>query len=101
MAGPQTEEEAILGAQDAIRRGRYWVTDHWNDRSEERRITLDDMKHLINNPTSCVEYKDGRVTTGGTCWRLTGLDLDGNSSSIGIEICRDHLGNQLVAITIF
>jgi hypothetical protein len=43
---------------------------------------------------------DGTPLADGTCWRVTGTALDGTGAKIGVEAFRDHLGRQVILITI-
>jgi hypothetical protein len=101
LMGPATAEEALVWAKLALDARRYWPIDHtFHDRQPQRRISKD-MKYVIRNATSCESHPEGRVTEGGTCWRITGLDLDEVETSIGVEISRDHLGCRVVIVTVF
>lgn len=48
----------------------------------------------------CEPCEDGPLLAGGTPWRLTGTALDGSVAKVGVEAYRDHLGRQIVLITI-
>lgn len=40
------------------------------------------------------------MLAGGTSWRVTGIALDGTFAKVGVEAYRDHLGRQIILLTI-
>jgi hypothetical protein len=41
-----------------------------------------------------------RWTSGGTNWRVTGPDSEGEELTIGVEAYQDHLGRRALLITV-
>ena len=97
-----TAAEALAWIQEAMAQGRYVVEPHLYRRMEERSITLRDVKRVISKATPCVTYspEDGSKA-GGTSWRVTGSDLSGSPTSVGVEAFTDHLGRRALLITVF
>ena len=96
-----TPTEALVAARKAVENRRFFISDHAALRSGQRKITVFDMKHVVHTATDCTPYPDGIPRAGGTCWRLSGTDLDGDDATLGIELVHDHLGNCAVVITVF
>jgi hypothetical protein len=49
----------------------------------------------------CVQFiHPERIFAGGTAWRVTGLDTDGNVAMVGVEAFRDNLGRRVLLVTI-
>lgn len=61
---------------------------------------MNDAKKIIATATSCAEYLGAPILTGGTPWRVTGTALDGTTAKVGVEAYKDHLGKQIILITI-
>ncbi len=101
-APPVDAATALAWIQEATLNGRYVVDGHFLMRSRQRRISLQDAKHAIFHATKCAEYHAQQPPlAGGTSWRVTGPDLDGQATSIGIEAFVDHLGRRTLLITVF
>jgi hypothetical protein len=66
----------------------------------QRERCEDDAKKIIATATSCAEYPDATILAGGTAWRVTGTALDATTAKVGVEAYRDHLGKQIILITI-
>ena len=96
-----TAARALLAARAAVENRRFFVIDHADGRGDLRHITLHDMKYVIKTATNCVPYPEGVPKNGGTCWRISGKDLDGEETTVGIEVVRDHLGNCAYVVTVF
>lgn len=57
-------------------------------RLTQRRITMADVRHAI----VCAERAephDSPPEHGGTCWRILGEDIEGDSLTVGIEAYLD------------
>jgi hypothetical protein len=100
MPGPSTEAEAVVWIQGALQRRLYIIDSHLFKRGRERRFSIHDAKKIIVTATSCVPYLDRTPSADGTCWRLTGTALDGTAAKLGVEAFRDHLGQQIILVTI-
>jgi len=61
---------------------------------------VNDAKKIIATATSCAEYLGATILAGGTPWRVTGTALDGTTAKLGVEAYKDHLGKQVILITI-
>lgn len=61
---------------------------------------MNDAKKIIATATSCTEHPDATLLAGGTPWRVTGTALDGTTAKVGVEAYKDHLGKQIILITI-
>ena len=46
-------------------------------------------------------YAEGIPRAGGTCWRFSGVDLDGVDLVVGAEVFVDHLGRRVLLLTVF
>ena len=45
-----------------------------------------DIRSAIDNPDETRPYEHGNAVNGGTCWRITGKNVDGDRSvAVGIE----------------
>jgi hypothetical protein len=100
VAGPKTSAEALRWIQDAVAKGQYLVHEpHFSRRCAQRRVTLPDWKKAIREATSCKPH-DRVPTCGGTAWRVTGTDIEGDELSIGVEAFRDHLGERALLVTV-
>lgn len=80
--------------------GRYIVDPHFVKRALARNFSVQDAKKIIATATSCTEYTDATLLAGGTAWRVTGTALDGSNAKVGVEAYKDHLGKQIILITI-
>lgn len=100
MPGPTNAADALAWIQGAIAAGRYIVDAHFEKRARTRRFSVNDAKKIIATATSCAEYPDATILAGGTSWRVTGTALDGTTAKVGVEAYKDHLGKQIILITI-
>lgn len=100
MPGPKSAAEALVWIQTAVARGKYIVDAHLLKRARQRNFSVNDVKKIIATATGCVSYRDGVNLAGGTCWRVTGTDLDGNPGKVGVEAYKDHLGKWALLITV-
>ncbi len=100
MPGPTNAADALAWIQEAITAGRYIVDAHFEKRARTRRFSVNDAKKIIATATSCAEYPDATILAGGTSWRVTGTALDGTTAKVGVEAYKDHLGKQIILITI-
>lgn len=100
MPGPTNAADALVWIQDAITAGRYIVDAHFEKRARTRRFSVNDAKKIIATAMSCAEYPDATLLAGGTSWRVTGTALDGTTAKVGVEAYKDHLGKQIILITI-
>lgn len=100
MPGPTNTADALVWIQEAITAGRYIVDAHFEKRARTRRFSVNDAKKIIATATSCAEYPDATILAGGTTWRVTGTALDGTTAKVGVEAYKDHLGKQIILITI-
>lgn len=100
MPGPKSAGEALPWIQEAIAVGRYIVDAHFDKRARLRRFSVFDAKKIIATATACEPYLDGTPLANGTSWRVTGTALDGTLAKLGVEAFRDHLGRQIILITI-
>jgi len=100
MPGPTNAADALVWIKEAITAGRYIVDAHFEKRARTRSFSVNDAKKIIATATSCAEYVDAKRLAGGTSWRVTGTALDGSTAKIGVEAYKDHLGKQIILITI-
>lgn len=100
MPGPTTEAEALAWIQEALARARYVIDPHFQKRAQQRGFSIFDAKRIAVTASRCEFYVDGTPLADGTCWRVTGTALDGTGAKIGVEAFRDHLGRQVILITI-
>jgi len=71
-------------------------------RLRERNISERSIWYAIRNATTCIAYVPDRTPlAGGTCWRITGPDAEGEVTWVGVETFVDHLGRRLLVITVF
>ncbi len=78
------------------------MTHNFNNRLTQRRIAFRSVWYAVRNATKCVAYVPARpALTGGTSWRITGLDHIGEEVSLGVEAFEDHLGRRCLLITVF
>ena len=103
MPGPRNADEALTWIQEAVRAGRYVPSVHFYDRMAERRIDILDVFHAIDAATAGVEYvRGGGPRNGGTCWRVTGTDLDETQEvAVGVEAFLDKKRRRCVFCTVF
>ena len=100
MPGPTSAPAALSWIQEAIAAHRYIVDPHFDKRARLRSFSVFDAKKIIATATSCERYQDGTPLAGGTSWRVTGTALDGTVAKLGVEAFKDHLGRQIILITI-
>ncbi len=100
MPGPTNAPDALSWIQEAVTASRYIVDPHFEKRARVRRFSVFDAKKIIATASVCEPYPDGVPLAGGTSWRVTGLALDGTAAKVGVEAYRDHLGRQIILITI-
>ncbi len=100
MPGPSSAAEALPWIQDAIAANRYIVDAHFTKRAKLRSFSVFDARKIIATALSCERYLDGTPLARGTCWRVTGTALDGSVARLGVEAYKDHLGKQIILITI-
>jgi hypothetical protein len=85
MAGPKTEAEVRRWTREAILAGRYEPAEHFDKRMLERKIEIVDVQRVLKRGVRIRPY-DRLPDHGGTCWRVSGPDLDDKSEiSVGIE----------------
>lgn len=90
----------MVWIRDAFAASRYIVDPHFQKRATQRGFSIFDAKKIAATATVCEVYQDGTPLAGGTCWRVTGTALDGTVAKLGVEAFRDHLGRQVIVITI-
>lgn len=100
VPGPANAVDALQWIQEAVAGGRYIPTNHLFDQCQARHISIHDVKRAIRLATSCVPYNEP-PRNGGTCWRVTGPDYDGDDTSVGVEAFQDHLGRRSILCTVF
>jgi hypothetical protein len=101
VPGPGTSAEALAWIQEAVAAGRHLVhAPHFSRRCLERKISLPDWKKAIRDARTCVPYTGRAPTCGGTNWRVTGPDIEGDDLTVGVEAFRDHLGKRALLITV-
>jgi hypothetical protein len=101
---PTTPTAALSWAQEAIASNprRCILDTHVYTRLRQRRISERSLWAAIRGATLCVPYIPERgPLAGGTSWRITGPDEDGEETSVGVETFIDHLGRRLLIITVF
>jgi hypothetical protein len=102
VPGPTTSAEALIWIQEAVAAGRYLVHEpHFSRRCAQRNVSLPDWKKAVREACSCEPYSDRTPTCGGTNWRVTGPDIEGDDLTVGVEAFRDRGGNRALLITVF
>lgn len=102
MPGPRDATEALKWIQEAVQAGRYIPSVHFYDRLAQRRIDIQDAFHAVASATACARYGQGIPQNGGTCWRVTGRDIDDNDDvAIGVEAFLDKKRRRCVLCTVF
>ena len=95
--GPD-RESAKRWVVAALVAGRFTLSRHCRKRCEERKMTFADIRWLL---VKChgVEPYAGMPQSGGTCWRISGKNVDGDRRlSVGIEVYRDENDEEQVTI---
>lgn len=64
-------------------------------------MTQPDWKKAIREAISCKPHSGRTPTCGGTNWRVTGPDIDGDELTVAVEAFKDHLGQRTLLITVF
>jgi hypothetical protein len=95
--------EALKAIQEAFHRGRYFLDPHVRRRMAERQVSFHDLKYAVLKAHHAEPYVDpGRPgPAGATCWRLVSETMDGEPTSIGIDLTIDHLGSHATVMTVF
>jgi hypothetical protein len=102
VPGPKTSAEALAWVQEAVAAGRYLVHEpHFSRRCADRNVSLPDWKKAVREARSCDQYAHRDPTCGGTNWRVTGQDIEGDDLTIAVEAFRDRLGQRVLLITVF
>ena len=100
MPGPGTPREALAWTQAALRDGRYIPSIHFGERLVERGFDMLDVLHAVERATRVTAY-DQDPQHGGTCWRVTGPDVDvGRRVAVGVECFLDRKRRRVVLITV-
>jgi hypothetical protein len=100
MAGPTDAKFALVWVTDALDRGRYITTPHFEQRCAQRRYSIFDAKKVVQTATRCEPYLDHTCRAGGTGWRIFGHDSDGEPAMLGVEAYKDNMGRRVLLITI-
>jgi hypothetical protein len=100
MPGPATPEEALDWMREAMGTGRYITHAHFDRRCRERGFSIFDARRVVETCTACDSFTPERIFAGGTAWRVTGLDTDGDVAMLGVEAFRDNLGRRVLLVTI-
>ena len=75
---------------------------HFYDRLAERRIDVQDVFNAVENAASCTTYAQGVPQNGGTCWRVSGTNIDGDRDvAVGVEAFLDKKRRRCVLCTVF
>lgn len=97
----KTAVEARKWVQEAIREGHYTPVPHVRDRLKERGMTMNDLFHALNHP-STVEPYPAMPEHGGTCWRFIGQGLDTQAKiAVGVELYLNEQQRWAILVTIF
>lgn len=100
MPGPKSAADALVWIQTAVAQNKYILDSHLVRRLRQRGYSVLDVKKIIATATACVAYAGGPNLAGGTGWRVTGTDLDGDPGKVGVEAYKDHLGKWALLITV-
>jgi hypothetical protein len=98
MPGPKTKEEVKKWVHDAIMYGLYTPSVHFKERCVERRTSMTDVHHILQKGRRIEPYP-GMPKNGGSCWRISGFNTDGDRQiSIGIEAFCDQENNERIIL---
>jgi hypothetical protein len=100
---PPTDPADVVGwVNDAVQNGRHLIDGHYYKRCDQRGLPVQVWKRVLRTMASCASYTPERgPLAGGTSWRITGQDFEGEETAIGIETFADHLGRRAIIITVF
>jgi hypothetical protein len=99
---PTAAAEALQWTKEAMAAGRYLVDPHIRKRMAQRAILWRSLWYALKNATVCKPYApDEGAHVGGTSWRVTGVDHEGDEINVGVETFVDHLGRRVLLLTIF
>ena len=102
MPGPKDATEALKWVQDAVQAGRYVPSIHFYDRLLEQRIDIQDVFNAVEGAATCLKYEQGTPQNGGTCWRVTGKNVDGDQDvAVGVEAFLDRKRRRCILCTVF
>jgi hypothetical protein len=102
MPPPRRSDEALGWIRDAMLAGRYIPSVHFRDRLRERGLVMEDVFVSVEQASTCAPYTKHAPEHGGTCWRVTGPNVDGTENvTIGIEAFVDKKKRRCVLCTIF
>jgi hypothetical protein len=82
----------------------YNYDPHVPRRLRERgmRGSLQHVKKVIVTATRCDPYEpDDGPKVGGTSWRVTGTNLDGEETTVGVEAYYDTGTRRVLFVTVF
>src|SRR5437660_714901 len=83
---PQDPVAAKQWVQAAMAAGRYLIARvHFPKRLTERKETMESVKAAIARAEKLEPYP-AMPEHGGTCWRVTGMGLNGKRLAVGVEL---------------
>lgn len=98
MPGPKTAVDARRWAREAIENGRFTPSVHFRERLAARRVTMNDI-YAVFSRRGRVEPYAAMAQNGGTCWRFSGLNVDGDAEiAVGIEAFDDGDGQERIVL---
>ena len=101
MRSPKKPTDALPWIQEALRDGNYFPSHHFPKRLSERRIAMADVHHAVGAATDIRPY-DGDPVHGGTCWRVSGPDVDEETEiQVGVEAFYDTGRKRAFLCTVF
>lgn len=97
---PRDPVAAKHWVQSAVLAGRYLLARvHFPKRLAERKETMASVKAAIARAEKLEPYP-AMPEHGGTCWRVTGMGLNGKRLAIGVELFLDEDEQWTVLCTV-
>jgi hypothetical protein len=74
---------------------------HFGKRCQQRKVTLPDWKKAIRLAHTCSPYADRPSSAGGTSWRVTGPDVEGDDLTVAVEAYGTPKDKRALLVTVF
>lgn len=100
MPGPNTPDDARKWARLAMSEGRYRPSRHFDERMEERQVTMLDVSMVFARCRTVIPTADP-PRHDGTCWRAYGSNIDGTMEiGVGFEAYVGDNLNRIILCTV-